>query len=64
MLRLKSELTRWVLAVVLTVTSVPAVASTFFGWQVAGVPSGDLLNVAPIQVTDLRCWWGMRTGRP
>ena len=45
MLQLKSELPRWVLAVVLTVTSVPAVAATFFGWQVAGVPSGDLLNV-------------------
>ena len=45
MSRSKSELTRWVLALVLTVTSVPAVASTFFGWQVADVPSGDLLNV-------------------
>ncbi len=34
-----------VLAWALAATFAPAVASTFFAWQVAGVPAGDLLNV-------------------
>ena len=58
------ELIRWGVALALTVMSVSAVASTSFGWQVADVPSGDLLNVRAYPSHRSQVLTGFANGTP